>query len=40
MKYLLVVVILAAQQGTVPKRLDTLMDRILTPPPEIFGDCR
>jgi hypothetical protein len=34
------VAVLAAQQGPVPKTLDTLMDRVVTPPPETFGDCR
>jgi len=23
-----------------PKTLDNLMDRVVTPPPETFGDCR
>jgi hypothetical protein len=34
------VAVLAAQQGTLPKTLDNLMDRVVTPPPETFGDCR
>ena len=43
MKFLLLAVavaVLAAQQGTVPKTLDKLMDRVVTPPPETLGDCR
>jgi hypothetical protein len=43
MKFLLIAVavaVLAAQQGTMPKTLDSLMDRVVTPPPETFGDCR
>ena len=43
MKFLLIAVavaVLAVQQGTLPKTLDNLMDRVFTPPPETFGDCR
>jgi hypothetical protein len=43
MKFVLIAVavaVLAAQQGTLPKTLDNLMDRVFTPPPETFGDCR
>jgi len=41
MKYLLIAVaVVAAQQGTIPKTIDNLMDRVVTPPPETFADCR
>jgi hypothetical protein len=46
MKFLLIAVAVAVlavhqpRQGTVPKMLDRLMDRVVTPPPETFDDCR